>query len=210
MGKQPGFPLAAWLGLGLASVIATPPPLLAQSDKPAKSADFPAESPASSDQEPSPTPRPGGLRMSRAVVCRTINGYEDYEPLPDAAQTIYEKLLIYYRPLRYKIDLTDGYYRAHLTQDNEIRKRGDKKILRSKRKVVEYAPKTRQPLGPLYIRNMIDLKGLKPGDYELTIILHDELEKDAPPTKQVVKFKVIPRSDPMKASNKAEGPRPDS
>jgi hypothetical protein len=133
--------------------------------------------------------------MSRAVVCRTINGYEDYEALPDAAQTSEEKLLIYYRPLRYKIDSSSDYNRAHLIQDNEIRKRGDKKIVREKRKVVEYEPKTKQPLGPLYIRNTISLKGLSPGDYELTIILHDELDKGAPPTKQVVKFKVIPPHD---------------
>jgi hypothetical protein len=152
--------------------------------------------------------------MSRAVVCRVINGYEDYEPLPDAAQTRFEKLLIYYRPVRgtYKIDLVDGYYVSHLVQDNEIRKRGDKKILRQKKKVVEYRPKTRQSPGPLYIRNMIDVRDLKPGDYELTIFLRDELEEGSPPTRQVVRFKIIPRLDPgtKKAEKKGEDPPPDS
>ena len=76
--------------------------------------------------------------MSRAVVCKSINGYEDYKPLAGAAQTSEEKLLVYYRPLRYKIDFVDGYYRAHVIQDNEIRKRGEKKIVRQKKKVVEY------------------------------------------------------------------------
>src|SRR5690348_16508282 len=108
MGKQPGYVGVAWLGLGIAAVIAATAPLAAQtasparksqrpSDPSARSADFPEETPAPSEEAPAPTPRPGGLRMSRAVVCRTINGYEDYEPLPDAAQTSEEKLLIYFR-----------------------------------------------------------------------------------------------------------------
>jgi len=209
MGKQPQSLGAAWLGLGLAVLIAATVPLAAQTGRPApKSArpvdpsarqdDFPEESPAPSDDTPAPLPRPGGLRMSRAVVCRTINGYEDYEPLPDAAQTSDEKLLIYFRPLRYKIEFADGYYRAHLVQDNEIRKRGKKEIVRQKRKVVEYEPKSKDPLGPLYIRNTISLKDLKPGEYDLTIILHDELEPGSPPTRQVVRFKVIPPFDPRK------------
>jgi hypothetical protein len=230
MGKQPGSPVAAGLGLVLASVLATTPPLPAQSVKPAGKADRPAKKAASpakkadppavdseegasapSDEEPSPTPRPGGLRMSRAVVCRTIKGYEDYEPLKDAAQTSEEKLLIYYRPLRYKVDFVDGYYRAHVIQDNEIRRRGERRIIREKRKVVEYAPKTRMPPGPIYIRNMISLKGLRPGDYELTMILHDELDKGSPPSKQVVKFKVIPPLDPRTRmpAKSAESPPPE-
>jgi hypothetical protein len=149
--------------------------------------------------------------MSRAVVCRTINGYEDYVPLPDAAQTSEEKLLVYYRPLRYKVDFADGYYRAHVTQDNEIRKRGGKGIVRQKRNVVDYEPKTKDPPRQLYIRNTISLKGLEPGDYELTIILHDELDKGSPASRQVVKFKVIPPYDPRtkKAAEKAEDPPPE-
>jgi hypothetical protein len=219
MGEQPRYLRMAWLGL--AAVIAVTSPLEAQTaaparksqrpaDQPARSADFPEETPAPSDVAPSPTPRPGGLRMSRAVVCRTINGYEDYEPLPDAAQTSEEKLLIYFRPLRYKIESADGYYRAHLVQDNEIRKQGAKEIVRQKRKVVEYEPKSKNPLGPLYIRNTISLKDLKPGDYDLTIILHDELEKDAPPTRQVVRFKVIPPHDgrTKRPTRKAGSPPP--
>ena len=158
--------------------------------------------------EPTTPPRPGGLRMSRAVVCESIDGFENYKPLPGAAQTSEEKLLIYYRPLRYKIEEEDGFYLAHLTQDNEIRKRGKKEIVRQKKKVVEYNPKSKDPLGPIFIRNTISLKGLEPGDYDLTIILHDERDKAAPPTRQVVKFKVIPTHNGARqkpAAKKSEG-----
>ncbi len=175
MRTRSGFPGGAGCGLGLAFIIAATPALWAQSDQPAATDE---DSSASSRKDPS-TPKPGGLRMSRAVVCKTIDGYEKFTPLPGAAQTAEEKLLIYYRPQRYKIDFADGYYRAHLVQDNEIRKRGKKGIVRQKRKVVEYQPRTKEPPGPFFIRNTISLKGLDPGDYELTIILRDELDRGA-------------------------------
>ncbi len=141
-------------------------------------------------------PRPGGLRMSRAVICTTIDGYEDYEPLVGAAQTSEEKLLVYYRPLRYTVEVNDGIYRAHLIQDNVLRRRGKKEVLRQKKKMVEYEPKSKTPLGPIYIKSSVSLKGLTPGEYELTIILYDVLDPSAPPSRQVVPFKVIPPFDP--------------
>jgi hypothetical protein len=146
--------------------------------------------------------RDGALRMSPAVVCRSIDGYEAYEELPDAALTADEKLLLYFRPLGHKIDLADGYYRCHLIQDAQIRKRGQKAIVQQKLKLLEYKPKSRQPPRYIYLRDSISLKGLAPGEYDLTVILHDELAK-GPPATQVVKFRVIPAQDPRKAEKKA-------
>lgn len=211
MRKQPLTSVAGWPALALIVLIAATPLTAAQSarrdraaGKAAGQAD-PSDDPFDkasdrSDVPPTPgddapPPKAGGLRMSRAVVCKSIDGYENYKPLPGAAQTSEEKLLVYFRPLRYKIDYVDGFYRAHLVQDNEIRRRGRREIVRYKKKVVEYDPKSKEPLGPIYIRNTISLKGLEPGDYDLTIILRDELDKSAPPTRQLVKFKVIPPHD---------------
>jgi hypothetical protein len=209
MRKRSGFRSAAWRGLGLALVIASMPAVWGQSPKTASRSGAAADD--GSSREPASPPKPGGLRMSRAVVCKSIDGFEKYEPLPGAAQTSDEKLLIYYRPLRYKTDYVDGFYTAHLVQDNEIRKRGKREIVRQKRKVVEYEPRQKQPLGTIYMRNTISLKGLDPGEYELTIILRDELDKGAPPSKQIVKFKVIPAIDPRteEAPKKAEDPPPE-
>ena len=205
MGQRPGFRRGAWLGLGLTFVIATTTPLRAQSEKPAGKAGQPKAAPdepsGRADESPS-APKPGGLRMSRAVICESIDGYEQYKPLAGAALTSEEKLLVYYRPLRYKVEFVDGYYHAHVTQDNEIRRRGAKKIVRQKRKVVDYEPKSKTGLGQLFMRTMISLKGLEPGDYDLTIILHDELAKDDPASRQVVKFKVVPPDDPRQAGRR--------
>ena len=138
-----------------------------------------------------------GLSMSRGVVCRSIDGYESYEPLPDAALTSDEKLLVYYRPVRYKTNVVDGRYQAHLTQDAQIRKHGEKAVLRQKLKILDYKPTIPFPPQLIYLRNTISLKGLRPGDYDLTIILHDEIAKSSAVT-QVVKFRVIPAQDPRK------------
>jgi hypothetical protein len=197
------FRSGVWRGAALGFVIAATPAARAQSGQPGDNGAVDPGGASVSSRESRSSAKAGGLRMSRAVVCRTIDGYEQYTPLPGAAQTSEEKLLIYYRPLRYRIDFVDDCYTAHLVQDNEIRKKGKKEIVRQKKKLVNFEVKQRQPPGPFYIRNMISLKGLDPGDYELTIILHDELDKGSPPSKQVVKFKVIPTTDLKKAASKS-------
>jgi hypothetical protein len=141
------------------------------------------------------------LRMSEAIVCDTIKGYEDYEPLPGAALTSDEKLLVYYRPLNYRSSLDKGSYQAHLTQDAQVRKRGKKGFLWEKLKMVDYTtPKQDLPPTQLYLRNTISLKGLEPGEYDLVITLHDEVNEGRTAT-QVVKFRVIPADDPRKTKD---------
>src|SRR5260370_12681081 len=65
-----------------------------------------------------------GLSMSDAVACRSIDGYERYEVLPRAELTSEEKLLVYYRPLNFKIVSRADDYIAHFTQDGQIRRKG--------------------------------------------------------------------------------------
>jgi hypothetical protein len=141
--------------------------------------------------------------MSPGVVCSSIDGYEVYERLPGAAMTSDEKLLVYYRPAGYKSVVVDGQYQAHFTQDAQIRKRGEKAILREKRKLLEYKPRNPYPPTFVYLRNTISLKGLPPGDYDLTIILRDEVAS-GPPATQVVQFRVIPAQDPRKAADSTQ------
>jgi len=141
--------------------------------------------------------------MSPGVVCRSIEGYEDYKRLPGAAQTSDEKLLVYLRPFGYKTELVDGEHQAHLVPDFEIRKRGEKPILRQKKKLFEYKPRGPQPPRLIYLKTVVSLKGLPPGDYDLTIILHDEIAK-GPAATQVVKFRIIPAADPHKGVWKDE------
>jgi hypothetical protein len=144
------------------------------------------------------------LRMTPGVVCRSIAGYEDYEPLPEAAQTAEEKLLIYFRPSGHRIERVDDMYQAHLVPDFQIRKRGEKAVLRQKLKFFEYKPKSAEPPRSIYMKNVIALKGLPPGEYDLTIILHDEIAK-GPPATQVVKFRIIPPVDLEKAEKERAG-----
>jgi hypothetical protein len=151
-----------------------------------------------------PSARRSSFRMSPGVVCRSIDGYEDYEPLPGATQTSEEKLLVYLRPLGFQTELVDGSYQAHLVPDFQVRRSGDKTVLREKKKAFEYKPTSPQPPQLIYLKNQVSLKGLPPGDYNLTIILHDEIAK-CPPATQVVKFRIVPAMDPNKV-DKASPP----
>lgn len=155
----------------------------------------------SKDKSPAkPAAKKGTLSMSPAVVCRSIDGYEQYEPLPDAAQTSEEKLLVYLRPLGFKTRRAGDLFEAHLFPDFEIRKRGEKRILLQKKKYMEYHPTTEEPPRYIYLKSVISLKGLAPGNYDLSIILHDEIAKEDPAT-QVVKFRVIPAADPREKTD---------
>jgi hypothetical protein len=151
------------------------------------------------DTRPSTDDPENTLRMSRGVICRSIDGYEAYERLPGAELTADEKLLVYYRPEGYKTALVNGQYQAHFTQDAQIKKRGEKAVLRQKKNVLDYKPRNPIPPQNVYLRNTISLKGLPAGDYDFVIILRDEVAK-SPAVTQVVKFRVVPAQDPRKAA----------
>ncbi len=158
-------------------------------------------SPADEPKEEGRPENASKLTMSPAVACRDVVGFEDYEPLPDAALTSEEKLIVYYRPSGFEWTRDGRGYKAHLIQDGRIRQRGSKTVLLKKDKLIDYEPKNAQPGGLTYIKCVISLKGLKPGEYNFDIILHDEVGKGAPAT-QTLKFKVVPVEE---TKGKSEG-----
>jgi len=184
----------AWLGLGL-------------SVDPSSDENQAVSRPANQTSVKQPAQRSNSLRMSTAVVCTSIDGYESYKKLPGAALTSDEKLLIYYRPLAYKTAFVDGSYQAHFIQDGQIRKRGEKAILRQKLKVLDCTAKGELPPQNLFLRNTVSLKGLAPGEYDFIIILHDEIAK-GPAVTQVVRFRIVPADvageTPQKESSQGE------
>jgi hypothetical protein len=131
-----------------------------------------------------------GLSISGAVACRSINGYERYELLRGAQLTSEEKLLVYYRPLNYKVVSRGNEYIAHFTQDGQIRRKGEKEVLLRKKKMMDYEAKNTTPPDQIFIKNSFSLKGLAPGEYEYDIILRDENDPGSTVT-QSVKFRVI-------------------
>ncbi len=140
------------------SLVAIVPGIAAQEISPDRQQDQPKEK----------TARPVRLRMSKAVICSSIDGYERFKVLPGAAQTAEEKLLVYYRPLYYKTVQKDDYYLAHFTQEGRIRRRGEKTVLLSKKNLLDYEAKSHEPLGPIYLRNSVSLKGLPPANTNMT------------------------------------------
>jgi hypothetical protein len=143
------------------------------------------------ESNPPAEPEARGLNMTRAVACLSIDGYERFEPLPGAELTSEDKLLVYYRPLQYKIEHEEAGYHVHLTQDAEIHRRGEKAALQRKANMVDY--EIREKFSPdfLFIRNTVSLKGLKPGEYDFVIILHDTLGQKVS-AQQTMPFRIVP------------------
>ena len=121
--------------------------------------------------------------MDPGVVCKSIDGYEKYQRLQGAAQTSDEKLLVYVRPLGFKSEKVDGAYQAHLAADCEVRKREPRPSSSRKRKSTNTNPAPNSPRKIVYLKNAFSIKGLAPGNYDLTMILHDEIAKGRRPVR---------------------------
>jgi hypothetical protein len=131
-----------------------------------------------------------GLSIAGAVACRTIDGYEQYKLLRGPQLTSDEKLLVYYRPLNYKVVSRGDEYIAHFTQDGQIRRKGEKEVLLRKKDMMDYEAKSTMPPEQIFIKNSFSLKGLPPGEYEYDIILRDENDPGSTVT-QSVKFRIV-------------------
>jgi hypothetical protein len=149
------------------------------------------------------------LSMSKGVVCKKIEGYEQFTPLPDASLTSDDKLNVYFRPLNYRVEpvkkpVPGQRYRASFSEDFRIRRKGEKTVLMKKDNVLDYDPKFDGRDYRIYMLNNIGLKGLPPGEYELDVVLHDLLAVDATAT-QSVAFTIIPTPKVDPSATKDEG-----
>jgi len=161
-----------------------------------------------------PRPARPSLEMSKAIVCKKVVGFEDYVELPDASLTSEDKLNVYFRPIHFRVAPVEkpkpgSRYKSSFVEDCRIRRKGEKTVLMKKDKMVEYDPTFERFDQELFLVNNISLKGLSPGDYELDIVLHDLLEKDATTT-QTVTFTVIPtpKVEPAKDEGTTEPESP--
>jgi hypothetical protein len=140
-------------------------------------------------QETEAIPSEDDLGMTTPVVCSSVRGYGKFREVPNAAVYRDNKLLIYYEPFGYTIERgTDG-YRALLTQDVRVRRRDQKTVLLKKDEILRYEAKSKVPPLHLYLSNYISTKGLSPGEYDLEIIMHDQLGK-AESVSKVIPFKI--------------------
>lgn len=151
-------------------------------------------------------PDDGSFGFTEPVACSEIKGFEDYVELPGGALTSDEKLIVYFRPRHFKTAKVGRQYEAHFTEDVKIRRRGQKPVLWSKAKIMEYQPRGGLPNPPIYFHNKIAIKGLTPGKYDLEIVLHDEIGQ-TPPAVRVLPFEVVlPKGEPDAKTADAEVP----
>ena len=144
------------------------------------------------------------LGMSTPVVCVSVKGFRDYVERPEPVLTKDEKLVVYLEPRHFTIGRYKTLFRANLSIDGRIRRRGEKAVLRKKDDAVKYEVKSKDRPEFLYLTTSVSLKDLSPGEYDLDLILHDRLSDDARAT-TTVKFRVKP-IDPDPAEPKNDGP----
>lgn len=156
---------------------------------------------------PADDPDADALAMTEPVACRSIRGYEDYDALDPAEVTPDEKLLVYVRSLNHAWERPEGQdrYRAHLIQDVNLRRKGQKKVVLGREKVVDLEVESEEPPVNLYVGTTISLKGFPPGDYEADLILRDALR---PGSKAVatLSFRLLPRKPPPASAPRSGGP----
>ena len=133
------------------------------------------------------------MRMETAVVCKEIRGFGDYDPLPGASLTRDEKLLVYSEPTGYTIqpDKDKKSFKAHLTSDGRVRKKGRKEILFERKTLLDFTFNSSTPQMVLCLRTNVAIKSLGPGDYELDLVVKDALAVDRF-TSRTVAFTVLP------------------
>lgn len=134
-------------------------------------------------------PTSSKLAMSPAVVCEKINGYGDYVTKDEPAVNRDDKMLVYFEPTGFAYETVGKEYRVHLVEDGRIRRKGERRVLLAKDKLVDYKGKSKEPPLNIFLSNSISLKSLPPGEYEMEIILRDEIGK-GPTTSQILKFRV--------------------
>ena len=130
------------------------------------------------------------LSMSPAVACAKIKGFGDYVALDEPVLTRDDKLQVYYEPSGFAYELVGKEYRVHLTQEGRVHRRGQKAVLMSKEKLLDYQGRSKTPpVDNVYLSNTVALKSLPPGEYDFEILLRDELGK-GPVASQLLKFRV--------------------
>lgn len=148
------------------------------------------------DPAPTPDDEPPHLFLSDPIACRSIKGYEDYQPLEEPALTKDEKLFIYLRPSDHTIEPTDdGKFKIHLVEDVNVHRKGQKRVLWGKDKIIDYEETTEFPLRNVYLGSILSLKELPVGEYTAEIIVHDKLRKDEKAT-VTLDFRVVKASAP--------------
>ncbi len=129
------------------------------------------------------------LEMAEPIACRTIAGYEDYQPLDEPVIARTEKLMIYTRFSGQTIIKKNEGYHVHLVQDVNVRRKGQKKVLWGRKRIVEYEATEDYPPLNLYIGTSLGLINFEPGEYEADLILHDE-NADVPPARRTLSFRL--------------------
>src|SRR3954451_17651535 len=100
------------------------------------------------DDPPDAKPK---LTMTPAIACAKVTGYGDYVPLEEVVLTKDDKLLLYYEPSGFDYERVGSEYRVHLVQDGRVRRKGEKKVLQAKDKLLDFKWTSKTPPLNVYL-----------------------------------------------------------
>ncbi len=134
--------------------------------------------------------------LTDPILCETIRRFRDFDKREEPLFVVGEKLQIYIEPFNYFIvrDQETKRYRAHLTIDLKLRIKGQESVYRSLNRVVDYETTTENPPTPLYLGAGVVLEGLRPGDFEVELILRDEIAPEKPTASRKIPITIESRS----------------
>ncbi len=146
----------------------------------------------------------GSFGLSTPIACKDVRGFEDYEVFPEAAFTHDEKLIVYFLPRHFKAEKKGKKYEVRFTQEGRVKRRGEKAVLWTIPRTLEFKTEAETPPKSIYLVNRLALKDLKPGEYDYEILLRDAVSgiKAAP---RIMPFTILPSPE---TKEKTEPDRP--
>jgi hypothetical protein len=132
------------------------------------------------------------ITVTKAVACESITGFRDYVELPEPVVTRDDKLLLYFEVSDHAYEKSKTSYRAHLTVDVRMRKKGQRGIFWKKDKILDYPVSAKTSPNLIYMATTMGLKACSPGDYELDLLFHDLIGKED--ASQTFAFRIKPTS----------------
>lgn len=141
------------------------------------------------------------LELAEPIACSRIDGFDDYDALDVAVTKRSQKLLVYLRPSGVTYREAGGEYEVHLVLDVNLRRKGQKKILLGRKKVIDYETLCEQSGKPIYLGVSLGVKEFPPGEYEADLIVHDRLGESKPALRTLA-FRIEADSPPAPNSSK--------
>lgn len=129
----------------------------------------------------------GDLRVGTLVMCRSIQGYGQYVPIPAKRVKAGTEVFFYIEPENLFTNRHDNMYQVWFTQDMIVLSATDE-VLMEKRDALTFNYTTKSPVLDIFATNTLTLGPVPPGIYRYKVIVKDRLRNAE--TTEILTFEV--------------------